>query len=368
MARFLIACGGTGGHFYPGLVLGQALKAKGHQPLFLLRKGDPAFATLESLRLPSAEADVLGLPRGLLADWPSWTWRSAWGFRTVARIIRTWRPDAVVGMGAYLTLPAALFARLRGIPVLLHESNARLGLANRLARPMASRVAFGLPGPDLGSRALLTGTPVRAALLNLPPPGEARRALGLDPDRRTLLVFGGSQGAEALNRLALGALRSLAARRPGSVQALLIAGRRLAEAARGLARGLPVVVLDYLEEMEKAFAAADLVVCRSGAGTVAELIATRRPAILVPYPHAAGRHQSHNVRVLEEAGAALALEEDLLSEKVLESSIERVILSEAESLHTMQAAFRALPDPGRAAERLFDCAEGLLSQERTIHA
>jgi UDP-N-acetylglucosamine--N-acetylmuramyl-(pentapeptide) pyrophosphoryl-undecaprenol N-acetylglucosamine transferase len=358
VGKVLLACGGTGGHFYPGLSLGQALKERGHETVFLVKKGDPAVQTLEQLRLVSAEADVLGLPRTLAANWPGWGWRMLGGFWTVRNVIRSWKPDLVVGMGAYLTLPAAFFAKLRHVPVLIHESNAQFGLANKLSSKIASKVALGLPSAEAGPDAIVTGTPIRPAFRKLPGQAEARKELGLETGLPTLLIFGGSQGAEKLNRLALGSIRRLAA--SNKMQALLLAGRKHAEKIRAEAAGLPVKVLDYLERMELAYAAADLVISRSGASTVAELIAVKKPAVLVPFPFATGQHQSTNAGVLAKAGAAVVFEERDLSEEGLANAIGPAILTEQERLKSMAEAYEGLPDPFLAVDSLVGCAEQLL--------
>lgn len=359
MARILLACGGTGGHFYPGLAAGLLLKERGHEPLFLLRKGDPAFKTLEGLYLPSAEADLSGLPRKLVYNWPAWAKRNWGGFSTVRNILRSWQPQVVAGMGAYLTFPAAFFAWRRGIPVLLHESNAQFGLANDLARPLADKVCLGLPNAKAGKAAVWTGTPVRPGFAALPEQKAARKALGLEPGKATLLVFGGSQGAEALNRLVLEAVRRLDGRQTGRLQVLLLTGRAHYDKFKTLVEGLPVQARPYLEEMEQAYAAADLVLCRSGASTVAELCCAKKPAYLVPFPFATGRHQSANAKVLAQAGAALYKEEAELTAEGLEKDLEAVILMGEGRLKDMARAYGSLPDPSQAASRLADEIEKL---------
>ena len=362
--KAVIASGGTGGHFYPGFALGQALRARGHEVLFLVRKGDPSLGPLEKEGFPSAEADLKGLPRGLKALDPRFAWRTWSGFRLIGRVLDAWRPDAVVGMGAYLSLPAVWGAWRRGIPALIHESNAKLGLAHRLSLPFVDQIALGLPIKGFADpRARLVGTPVRPAFNVLPDRAEARRRLGLHPEKQLVVVMGGSQGAQALNSAAAGAAALFARRRPGRLQVLHLAGPRDYERTAGLYRGLDLEakVLPYLETAHEAFAAADLAVCRSGASTLAELIAARKPAVLVPFPSAAGGHQLDNAKVLADAGAAVLAEEKALTPDSLFEILDNLIVSNGERLKALRSAYETLdvPDPRQALPRLAALVESL---------
>ena len=313
--RVLLAAGGTGGHFYPGYVLGLALRRAGMEPLYLVRGQDPAGAVLDKDGLPFVEVPMRGLPRRPGLELLRFAWRLVAGLRLVSRVVADFAPDAVVGMGGYLTFPAAWAAGRRGIPVLLHESNSVLGLANRASLPFARMLALGLPAArPLRARASLTGTPVRQSLWNLPEASQARTALGLDAGRPTILVFGGSQGARSLNQLVPEALL-LAAKDGASFQVLHLPGAKEAKAVAQAYAGAPfkAVVLDYLHEMERGYAAADLVVSRAGASTLAELAATGRPALLIPFPAAAAGHQEENASAAARAGAAVCLPERSLS-------------------------------------------------------
>lgn len=234
------------------------------------------------------------------------------------RLLRGLGPDVVVGMGGYPSLAPALAAGWAGFPVVLHEQNARLVLAHRLALRSARSLALSLPLAEgvprrRGLRVVETGNPLRAAIRRLVADGaegsraEARARLGLAADATVLLVFGGSQGAQALNE----GVPAAASRWPSGVEVLHLAGTGHGPGVEAAWRevGVRAVVREYLGEMEDAYAAADLVVCRSGASTVAELCALGLPSVLVPIPHSTGRVQEANARVLEGAGAAvIALE------------------------------------------------------------
>ena len=313
MKRVAIAAGGTGGHFYPGLVVALALRSRGWEPLLIVRAGDPALPALEDEGLAALPVDLRGLPRRPGPELFDFARKLAGSMGTLSRALRSFQPDLALGMGGYLTFPLIFAAWRRGVPRAVHESNAVLGLANAAAEKLGADLFWGLPPAKPSPRVALVGTPVRPAVWSRREAAESRRALGLAPDRPTLLVFGGSQGAQGLNAALPRALRNLP-----DVQVLHLAGKGKAEAAAAAYRaaGVSADVREYLEDMASAYGAADLVVCRSGASTLAELAAQRAPAVLVPYPHATAGHQDANARVFERAGAAARLREDELDEKL----------------------------------------------------
>lgn len=358
--RIVVACGGTGGHFYPGYALARALRGRGWETLFLLRTEDPAVNILAAEELPFVEADLRGFPRRSPLQWPHFLRRVGASLLLTRNALRAWHPACVAGMGGYLTFPAVAAARWLGIPSLLHESNAVLGLANRACLPFASRLALGMPLADpLRARvpSELTGTPVRPDLLELPSREEARGRLGLAPDRPTLLAFGGSQGARGINGLLPPALRLLSGTSP---QVLHLAGVKEEATVRAAYTGadFPAQVLGYLQEMHLAYAAADLVVCRAGASTLAELAAARRPAVLIPYPFAAAGHQDANARVLERSGTAVRLPEPGLTPERLAATL-RDLTAEPGPLAAMAQAYGrlGLPAPAETVARLVRAVE-----------
>lgn len=310
MKRVIIAAGGTGGHFYPGLVAAQELKARGWEPLLIVKKDDPAKARLEQAGLACLEVDLVGLPRTWGFGLFTFAAKLTASMRMMSRVSRDFKPDLVVGMGGYLTFPCAYAAWRRGAPVALHESNAILGLANKASMMFGSSLFWGLP-PSEGEGPVV-GTPIRPALYARKDAQASRKALGLDPARKTILVFGGSQGAQALNLGTGPAMKAAGI----DAQVLHLAGK--GKSAETLAAyestGVAATVLDYLDDMASAYAAADVVLCRSGASTLAELAAQKTRAILVPYPHAAANHQDANARVFEKAGAGRRIPETDLAE------------------------------------------------------
>lgn len=368
--RVLLAAGGTGGHFYPGYVLGRALRERGFEALFLVREDDPAGKVLQANNLPFVEVPLTGLPRRLSPELLRFAWRLARSLRLVRHVVLDFRPDVVVGMGGYLTVPAAFAAWSQGIPVLLHESNSMLGLANRACLPFSRLLALGLPfeRPPRG-RFLLSGTPVRPELWRLPEPETARRALGLAPDVPVVLVFGGSQGARSLNQLVPKGLRLLAERGTGPFQVLHLPGAKEADAVRQAyaGAGFAAAVLPYLHEMERGYAAADVVVSRSGASTLAELAATSRPAVLIPFPFSAAGHQEANARAAARAGAARSLSEPGLTANVLADALGDLLPSGSKAAATRSR----LLDMGRRWSKLGlptpeDCVNGLAQAVREL--
>ncbi len=308
MKRVLVAAGGTGGHFYPGLVAALELKKRGWEPLIVVKKDDPAKGKLEAAGLPCLEVDLRGLPRSLGPELITFTVKLLGSMRLLSKVARDFKPDLVLGMGGYLTFPCVYGAWRRGVPSALHESNAILGLANKASVGLGAKLFWGLP-PVEGEGAVV-GTPVRPELYGRMDAGAARKKLGLDPAKKTVLVFGGSQGAKAINEGMGAAVKAAGV----PVQILHLAGRgKAAETKAAYERaGVSATVLEYLEDMASAYAAADLVVCRSGASTLAELAAQRKVSILVPYPHAAANHQDANARVFEGAGTAKRINENEL--------------------------------------------------------
>jgi UDP-N-acetylglucosamine--N-acetylmuramyl-(pentapeptide) pyrophosphoryl-undecaprenol N-acetylglucosamine transferase len=290
-------------------VTAQELKARGWEPLLIVKKDDPARERLEAAGLACLEVDLVGLPRRLGPGLVTFAAKLISSMRMMSRVARDFKPDLVVGMGGYLTFPVAYAAWRRGAPIALHESNAMLGLANGASLKFGATLFWGLP-PAEGSGKVV-GTPIRPALYGTQDAGKARRALGLDPAKKTVLVFGGSQGAQAINSAMPGAMKAAGV----DAQILHLAGKGKSEETRNAYKnaGVTATVLDYLDDMAAAYAAADVVVCRSGASTLAELAAQRKAAILVPYPHAAANHQDANARVFERSGTALRITETDLS-------------------------------------------------------
>lgn len=307
----IIAGGGTGGHFFPGLAVAQALQG-GSPPARVYFAGSAR--GIEARLAPSHGFPFTALPASGVAGLGGL--RRLKGILSVPlalaksfAMIRRLRPHAVVGVGGYASFPVALASGLLGIPVLLLEQNVTPGLANRILARWAVAVAASFPQSlqHFRGKGRLMGNPVRASLAQLPP-----EAPPLHPLR--LLVFGGSRGARAINDAVIAALPLLASF-PGGLEIRHQTGvedlYRVKEAYSKA--GIPAQVEPFIESMDEAYAWCHAAVCRAGATTLAELAAARRPALLVPFPQAAGDHQLHNARGLESLGGALCMEQRALS-------------------------------------------------------
>jgi UDP-N-acetylglucosamine--N-acetylmuramyl-(pentapeptide) pyrophosphoryl-undecaprenol N-acetylglucosamine transferase len=328
--KVIITGGGTGGHVFPALAVAEALRRLDPEGQILFVGGARG---LEATAVPQAGFTLRIVPaRSLMGRrlfaLPAALWVTARGLIASVRIVREFRPDVVFATGGYVSGPVALAAALLGRPVVLHEQNTVPGMTNRLLSRIAREVHLSDPGARRffpKRRYLkLSGNPIRAGVLQ----GDPQRALRdwqLERGRRTVLVVGGSQGARSINRAAVGAIRRLAAR--PDLQFVLQTGPRDAAAVgRKLqAVALPVRVVPFIERMGDAYRAADLVVARAGAMTLAELAVCGRAAILVPYPFAARNHQELNARARAAAGAAEMILDRDLNGRMLASAIVKMI-------------------------------------------
>jgi UDP-N-acetylglucosamine--N-acetylmuramyl-(pentapeptide) pyrophosphoryl-undecaprenol N-acetylglucosamine transferase len=345
----MIMAGGTGGHLFPALAVAEHLRERGWRIVWLGAPGgmeatlvprhgyEIAWVRFAGLRGKGLLAKLL-LPLNLLVAF----WQSL-------RALRAHRPDVVLGMGGYIAFPGGMMAALLGRPLAIHEQNAIAGLANRVLAGVADRVLVAFPGAL--RRAAVVGNPVRATIAAVPPP-QARFAGRSGPLR--LLVVGGSLGAAALNEIVPKAIALL----PGSERPVVThqSGARHLEALRAnyAAAGVAATAVAFIEDMAAAYAAADLVVCRAGATTVAELAAAGVASLLVPFPFAVDDHQTANARYLADAGAGLLVpQRELTPQRLAEllGGLDRTRLA------AMAERARALGRPDAAAAVARVCAE-----------
>src|SRR6478609_12131854 len=335
----VIAAGGTAGHVRPALAVGEALRARGLTVTFA---GTPD--RVESRLVPEAgfpldTFPVSGLPRRPSAAQLRAAWRASAAPTHCLRILARRRPDVVLGAGGYVAGPMVLAARLRGVPAALTEADAHLGLANRLAAPLAQRVFLALPLGLHGEKYRAVGRPIPAASRAVDRV-EARSRLGLPVDARVVLVFGGSLGARLLNELALDAW---AERGPAVVH---LCGERDYPELRGRVSRADYVLQPFIEEIGLAYGAADVALARAG-GSVWELAAAGLPAVLVPGAFATGAHQDKNARWFAEARGAVVVPE---AEAARAPQVVEELLEDSDRLAGMAEAMRAVAKPDAAEE------------------
>jgi len=344
----MIMAGGTGGHVFPGLAVAELLHQSGWRVIWLGAKTgmeaalvpkhgyDMAWVSFSGVRGKGPLAFFFLPARLLVAFWQS------------ARAIFAHRPDVVLGMGGYVSFPGGMMAALLGKPLVVHEQNAIPGLANRVLAAVADRVLCAFPGAL--KRASVTGNPVRPEIAAIAAP-ESRYTGRSGPIR--VLVVGGSLGAQALNDVVPRALALLTGERPVLTHQ---SGAKHVDSLRRAyaAAGVPAKAFAFIEDMAGAYAEADLVICRAGATTVAEIAAAGVASVLIPYPHAVDDHQTANARFLADAGAAVLVPQSELSpERLAEvlAGFDRL------RLRDMARRARSLARPGAAAAVATACAE-----------
>lgn len=331
--KLMIAAGGTGGHVYPALAVADLLRAQGHGVVWL---GAPD--SFESRVVPAQgiELETVAV-RGLRGKGLLRLLRAPLEIVSAIlqslRVLRSQRPDVVLGMGGFAAGPGGIAARLLGVPLVIHEQNAAAGLTNRGLAWVATRALQAFP--NTFKRGETVGNPVRAGFLQLPAP--AQRLQHAPPAR--VLVLGGSQGARALNEGVPAALAQMTpAQRP---QVRHQAGRTFEVAEQAYARhGVDAVLERFIDDVPAALAWADLVVCRAGASTVAELGAAGCASVLVPFPFAVDDHQTRNAAYLVERGASVLLPEQQLTPQSLAQTLSE-LLADRERLQRMADAARA---------------------------
>ena len=353
--RVVIAGGGTAGHVNPAIALARAMTQDSVS--FVGTATGAESRLVPAAGFPLDNITVVGFDRSKPWLFPRTAARAAGAVGQARNVLRVAKPDAVVGMGGYVSLPAVLAARSLSVPVVLHEQNIVFGLAHKVSKPFAAKVAVSFEETlaAAGPKGVYVGNPVAPEFASFSRDGKRAGALqhfGLDPGRKTLLVFGGSQGAQRINEAAAG-LPGVWAER-GDLQILHIAGRaafaQLRDKERTTGSGCIYRVVDFVDDMAAAYAVADLALCRGGATTLAELALVRLPAIVVPYPYHRDRQQERQARVAERAGAARVLDDAATTPTAVASLADGLLRDDAR-LADMGARFGTLARPD-AAERL----------------
>ncbi len=349
MKTALVMAGGTGGHIFPGLAVAEALRDRGW--------------TVHWLGAPDSMESRLVPPRGFAFEPVEFSGVRGKGALTVAmlplrlqkafwqsmRVVRRVRPDVVLGLGGYITFPGGMMGVLAGKPLVLHEQNSRAGMANRVLAGVADRVFTAFP--DVLPKAAWVGNPLRAGFLRQPSPQER---LGERTGPLRLLVVGGSLGAQALNEIVPQALALL----PESHRPLVLhqSGEKQIDALRAnyAQAGVVAELTPFIEDTARAFADADLIVCRAGASTVTEIAAVGAAAVYVPFPHAVDDHQTTNARFIVDAGGGWLVQQRDLSPQWLADLLGRVNRAE---LIAKASAAKAMQKTNATAEIVAACEE-----------
>jgi UDP-N-acetylglucosamine--N-acetylmuramyl-(pentapeptide) pyrophosphoryl-undecaprenol N-acetylglucosamine transferase len=342
--RVVLTTGGTGGHIFPALAVAEVLRGQGVECLFVGSEYGP-----ERRLAGQAGIEFAGLPvRGVLGRGPRALialGRMGLAVGKAVPLLGRWRPDVVAGFGAYASCAAILAAGVLGVPILVHEQNAWPGLVNRLAGRLAAKICLSVPdgeGVFAPEKCVHTGNPVRASILAA---GQSRGNAGREP---RLLVLGGSQGAKILNTLILGSLPRLL---EAGVSLRHQTGLQDLERVRAgySAFGADVAMVSpFSDDMAAAYAWADIVLCRAGAGTAAELAVAGKPAVFIPFARATHDHQTGNARAVCRAGAAEMFTERELAEKDAVGALIS-LARDKDRLAAMGRAARALARPDAAA-------------------
>ncbi len=343
MKRALIACGGTGGHLAPGIALAEELVSRGWSCELLISKkqvdaqlvkkyGQFEYDSIPGCAMSFSPVRFSKFLRDLFS-----------GVRICIRKIRKTQPDAVIGFGGFSSASALLAGIFTKIPVAIHEANRVPGRVTRLLSRFANRVY--LPTDVYlksvrSGRTFNVGMPIRTEIEKMAK-DEAKRLLGFDPNRKLLLVFGGSQGARSLNEWMAASMEPLAL---DSVQMLCLTGNREDEAEERMypaKAGEPVrsLILGFSDQMALLLSAADLAVSRSGAGSIAEIARCRTPSVFIPYPYAADDHQFYNAKRVADAGGGLLLNHESMDELF---ELVRITISDDDGLREFESCLEAI--------------------------
>src|SRR6266481_300700 len=323
----VIACGGTGGHLFPGIAVAEVLRDRGHEVMLLVSEKEiDALALSGGASFQFEKLPTVGLPSPFSPAILGFIRRFGASLSLCRSIYRKFKPQVVLGMGGFTSTAPVLAGRMRGVSTFIHESNAVPGKANRLTARMVRAVLLGFKecAPFFPRvRTEITGTPIRHDLKPIDR-GEARQKLGLQQDLATVLVMGGSQGASGINQTIIKSLPSL---RDVPLQVIHLSGGRDERLVADNYRreNIPAFVAAFHHRMEEVYSAADLIVARAGAASLAEFAAFSLPGILIPFPYAADDHQTRNAEIYARTQAAILIKESDVSGELLARNIRELI-------------------------------------------
>jgi UDP-N-acetylglucosamine--N-acetylmuramyl-(pentapeptide) pyrophosphoryl-undecaprenol N-acetylglucosamine transferase len=323
--KIIIAGGGTGGHIFPAIAIANELKRRDDsiQILFVGAKGKMEMEKVPQAGFEIRGIDIAGFNRSSILKNISLPFKLIKSLYSVRSIINVFKPDAAVGVGGYSSFPVLRYAQARRIPTFIHESNSFAGKSNILLGKKATKVFVASTGMEKffpAGKIIVTGNPVRKAIASMNVTRESGlEAFGLQTGRKTILVTGGSLGARSINEAVFASIHLLEAE---GIQLIWQTGKLFREQAASVVAGRPGMwTNDFITNMENAYAAADLVISRSGAMAVSELAVVGKPALFVPYPHAAEDHQTSNALALVQKNAARMLPDHEASSRLIPTAI-----------------------------------------------
>lgn len=332
MKKVIISCGGTGGHIYPGIAIGQVLRSK-VKDISILYVGTET--GMEKGLITKEKFEFLGISSGKILRKLSFTnvlnfFKFIKGIFQSMKIIKTFKPELVIGLGSYVCAPVAVAGWLKKVPVVLHEQNAIPGLTNKALSRIAKKILASFEESIKlfpKGKAVFTGKLVREDIGRLDRDGCIKK-LNLDASKKTISVIGGSQGSHRMNTVFFDTLKYL---KSMNVQVLWMTGQKDFETYKSKTGeyGSTVLVQPFFHNINELYAVTDLIVCRAGASTIAEIIKCGIPAIFVPYPFAAHNHQFYNADELVKNNAALMIDEKELTAEALQSMIKELVRDES---------------------------------------
>jgi len=369
--KIIISSGGTGGHFYPGLSIAREFVARGHSVTFLVsgQQASEQQATAEANGLSARQIPSVRAPHSIvdLIKFPFRFWGCC---RAIKAIFKDLKGDALLSMGSFTSVAPCWCWPKSHKPLFLHEGNTFMGQANRLFAQKASAIALTLPlacpEQSKGTPSCITGMPLREAILEAAAkattPAERAEILssfGLSPDKKTMLIFGGSQGARAIVNLAT-AVMPLLSQSANAVQFIILTGAddNTALEQSCAKAGIAARIVKKDSEIQRCYQVADVVVCRAGASSICELALFRKPAVLIPLPSAKDNHQYHNAKCLADAGAAKLMVQSKTTPESFAKFIENW-LSNPQDISKMSDAIGQFARPN-ATKQVVDFLEGFL--------
>lgn len=345
MKNILIAVSGTGGHVYPGIALAYELKEQGYNPIFIVNNNKNG-VSLKIVSTSGYNYEVLDFkapPRKLSLDLFLFPFKFIKTLFAVKKILTKFSPEAVVGMGAYLSFPVLLTAKIKRIPTLIHEQNSVPGLANRLLSKIVTKVAISFKGSEKffsKNKLIFTSNPIRKDIFNISRTDAAKK-LNIEDNIFTVFVFGGSLGATKLNNVMFDVNEYLFNKYQNRIQFIHITGNNDFEKINNKYSNLNTkkFITKYMNDIGNAYACSDLVVCRAGAGTVKEVENYNLPALFIPFPYATDNHQYFNAKSVEEKKFRLVIEEKNITKEQIVEFIEQNISNKIDSTRIVNPDF-----------------------------